>query len=212
MFNEINEWLSKRCGKFTASEIHKLTGKGRSGDYFGLVAKTYIATKAAELMTLEPANQRNPTMAMEWGTAHEYEAMTKFKEQYGHDIEYFGGENPTFFEYSKYAGGSPDGLSKEFIIEIKCPFNSAEHLNHMLLEDGEDLKDYAPEYYWQMTANMIFTGKKSGIFISFDPRFEDQYQLKTLYFNLNLDDADFLKERIQEAEKHLEELLSKIKS
>lgn len=210
MFNEINQWLASRCGKFTASEIHKLMGKGRN-EYFGLVAKTYIATKAAEILTLEPANQRGPTMAMEWGLSHEFEAMTKFKEKSKLEIEYFGGENPTFFPYGKYAGGSPDGMGKDFVIEIKCPFNSQEHLQHLLLQDAEGLKDYAPEYYWQITSNMLFSNRKQGIFISYDPRFEDQYQLKTLEINFNYDDTEILKERLGEAEKYLEELLSKVK-
>lgn len=211
MFNELNQWLSARCGKFTSSEIHKLMGKGRSGDYFGLVAKTYIATKAAEMLTLEPANQRGPTMAMEWGNAHEYEAMTKFRDLYG-EVEYFGGENPTFFPYGEHAGGSPDGLGKDFVLEIKCPFNSSEHLQHLLLQTDDDLKDYAPEYYWQIQANMLFANREQGIFVSYDPRFDIQYQLKVLKFNCNLDDRETLKERLTEAEKELKKLLSKFEA
>ena len=207
MFNELNQWLASRCGKFTASEIHKLMGKGRSGDYFGLVAKTYISTKAAEVLTLEPANQRGPTMAMEWGHAHEFEAITKFKELYG-EVEYFGGENPTFFPYGEYAGGSPDAIGKDFVVEIKCPFNSSEHLQHSLLQTYEDLKDYAPEYYWQCVANMLFTNREHCFFISYDPRFDIQYQLKVLKFKCNLDDRSLLIERLMEAEKELKKLLS----
>lgn len=206
MFNELNQWLASRCGKFTASEIHKLMGKGRSGDYFGLVAKSYIATKAAEVLTLEPSNQRGPTMAMEWGNAHEFEAVTKFRELYG-EVEYFGGENPTFFPFGEYAGGSPDALGKEYVVEIKCPFNSSEHLQHSLLKTDEDLKDYAPEYYWQCVANMLFTNREQAVFISYDPRFDIQYQLKVLKFNCNLDDRSLLIERLCEAEKELKKLL-----
>lgn len=208
MFNELNQWLAARCGKFTASEVHKLMGKGRSGDYFGLVAKTYISTKAAEVLTLEPSNQRGPTMAMEWGNAHEFEAMTKFRELYG-EVEYFGGENPTFFPFGEFAGGSPDGLGKDFIVEIKCPFNSHEHLQHSMLKDADDLKDYAPEYYWQMQANMLFANREQAFFVSYDPRFEIQYQLKVLKINCNLDDRSLLIERLGEAEKELKKLLSK---
>lgn len=211
MFNEINQWLAARCGKFTSSEIHKLTGKGRNGDFFGLVAKSYIMSKAAEILTGEPANQRASTMAMEWGNAHEFEAITKYQEQYG-TCEYFGGENPQFFSYTPFSGGSPDGLTKNEVIEIKCPFNSSEHLQHMMLKDADALKDYAPEYYWQMTANMIFCNKTHGVFVSFDPRFEVHHQLKVLKFKCNLDDADFLIERIKEAEKELNNILNAFKT
>lgn len=207
MFKEIQDWMAQRCGKFTASEIYKLMGSGKK-DYFSLVAKTYISQKAAEILTLEPSNRPN-TMAMDWGQSHEYEAYTKFKEMYG-DCEYFGGENPTFFKYSKYSGGSPDALGSDFVLEIKCPYNSSEHLNHWLYETGEDLKDGKPEYYWQVVANMIFTGKDKAIFVSYDPRFEPEYQLKTLKISLNLDDACLLQERLREAEIHLDQLLNKI--
>lgn len=209
MFKEIQQWMAERCGKFTASEIHKLIGSGKK-DYFGLVAKSYINEKAAEILTLEPANQRPNTMSMEWGNSHEFEAFTKFREQYG-EVQYFGGETPTFFPYSKYSGGSPDGLGKDFVLEIKCPFNSSEHLKHLMLESGDDLKDCKPEYYWQILANMLFTGKEKAVFVSYDPRFEQEYQLKTLHFGINFDDADLLKERIGEAEKLLEEILNNVK-
>jgi len=207
MFKEIQDWMAQRCGKFTASEIYKLMGSGKK-DYFSLVAKTYISQKAAEILTLEPSNRPN-TMAMDWRQSHEYEAYTKFKELYG-EINYFGGENPTFFSYSKYSGGSPDALGKDYVLEIKCPYNSSEHLNHLMMETDEDLKDGKPEYYWQVVANMIFTGKDKAIFVSYDPRFEPEYQLKTLKINLNFDDASLLKERLVDAEIHLDGLLKKI--
>ena len=209
MFNEIKDWLSQRCGKFTASEVHKLMGKGRGGDYFGLVAKSYIMSKAAEILTGEPGNQRNPTMAMEWGHAHEFEAITKYQEQYG-QVEYYGGQNPMFVPYLTYCGGSPDGVTKTEVIEIKCPFNSSEHLAHCLIKDAEGLKDYAPEYYWQLTANMVFTNKSQAVFISYDPRFDIQYQLKVLKFKCNLDDADLLIERLKAAEEELKSILTKL--
>jgi hypothetical protein len=209
MFNEINQWLSSRAGKFTASEIHKIMGKGRGQEYFGMVAKSYITTKAAEILTGEPANQRGQTMAMEWGVAHEFEAITKYQAQYG-EIEYYGGANPQFFEYSKFSGGSPDGVSGDCVIEVKCPFNSAEHLKHLLMKDREEVKDVIPEYYWQMTANALFTNKPNAVFISYDPRFEDQYQLKVLRFSIDLDDCSLLKERLEEAEKELNSILKRL--
>ena len=209
MFNEINQWLSSRAGKFTASEIHKIMGKGRGQEYFGMVAKSYITTKAAEFLTGELANQRGQTMAMEWGQAHEFEAITKYQAQYG-EVEYYGGANPMFFEYSKFSGGSPDGVSSDSVIEIKCPFNSSEHLKHLLLKDREEIKDAIPEYYWQMTANALFTNKPYSVFISYDPRFESQYQMKVLRFSIDLDDCSLLKERLEEAEKELNSILKRL--
>jgi hypothetical protein len=115
-----------------------------------------------------------------------------------------------FFEYSKFSGGSPDGVSSDSVIEIKCPFNSAEHLKHLLLKDREEVKDAIPEYYWQMTANALFTNKHHAIFISYDPRFESQYQMKVLRFSIDLDDCSLLKERLLEAENELNSILKRL--
>jgi hypothetical protein len=174
-----------------------------------MVAKTYITTKAAEILTGEPANQRGQTMAMEWGVAHEFEAITKYQAQYG-EIEYYGGANPQFFEYSKHSGGSPDGVSSDAVIEVKCPFNSSEHLEHLMFKTEEDLKDYAPEYYWQLVSNMILMKKEKAIFLSYDPRYEDNLKLKVLKFDLNIVDADLLKKKIAWASAELESILAKI--
>ncbi len=55
--NNYNDWIMDRCGKITASEIYKIMGKGRSKDaYFGQLAETYMLSKIAEILTLEPNN------------------------------------------------------------------------------------------------------------------------------------------------------------
>lgn len=210
MFQEINDWLMKRCGRITASEIYKIIGKGRS-ESFSQTGKTYLMTKAAELYTAEPIQKAN-TQAMEWGKAHEFEAMMRFQKEMDTDVEYFGGENPTFYEWHKYAGGSPDGLLGDYVVEIKCPFNQTEHLQHYLIKDADGLKDYAPEYYWQILANILFTGKKGGYFVSYDNRFEGKMQIKILKMEHDeiLLDLELLELRLQEAINHLETIFDDI--
>lgn len=205
LFEAQREWLMERCGKLTASEIWKLMEKGRGGEYFGKGAKTYIRQKVAEILTLEIVNGgRNNMTAMEWGAAHEFEAVQRFEKEKEIKVEYFGGANPKFFEYDMFSGGSPDGLTTDAIIEVKCPFNSGEHISHLELEDVEALKDYAPEYYWQMAMNMLVCEKKKGWFISYDNRFADEnLQIKILEVPRNEDDISLLKERILEAEKQM---------
>lgn len=210
----MRQWELDRLGKFTASEIWKLMEKGKGGEYFGKGAQTYIRQKAAEILTLEQVNGgRFNISAMEWGNSHEHEAVVAFEKLHGNAVEYYGGANPKFFEYTPFSGGSPDGITYENeIVEIKCPFNSAEHIQHLLLNDEQELKSYAPEYYWQITANMIFTGLEKAVFISYDPRFADDHlQLKTIFFDINMDDANLLKERLKEAEKQLSVLIELIR-
>lgn len=205
----MNQWLIARCGKFTSSEIYKLIGKGRAKDeVFSQMGKTYIKQKAAEYLTKEPI-QRPTTYAMEWGLSNENEALNLFEAVYG-QIERFGTGNPQFFSVGDFFGGSPDAVFRDYVLEIKCPFNSDQHLEHLLLETAEDLKGFAPEYYWQMVSNMVILEKKKAMFVSYDPRFPLENQLKVLKFDLDEADALFLTDRITLASELLQDYLKKI--
>lgn len=210
MFQEINDWLMNRCGRITASEIYKIIGKGRS-ENFSQTGKTYLMTKAAEYLTAEPV-QKAQTQAMEWGKAHEFEAMMRFEKEMGEDVVYYGGENPQFFKFNDFAGGSPDGILGDYVIEIKCPYNQTEHLAHYLINDADGLKDYAPEYYWQILANVLFTGKKGGYFVSYDPRYEGKMQIKILKMEWDdiCLDIELLELRLNEAVSLLEEIITDV--
>lgn len=215
MFEQFQQWETDRLGKFTASEIWKLIEGGRGGEYFGKGAKTYIRLKAAEILTLEPNNGgRVNRNALEWGNAHEYEALERYKkERKGADFIYYGGATPKFFEYTSFSGGSPDAVSDDGeVIEIKCPYNSGEHIEHLLINDADDLKSYYPEAYWQLTFNMICTGLNKAVFISYDPRYADEaLQLKTVSFDLVDTDAELIKERLTEAEKQLSVIIALVR-
>jgi hypothetical protein len=208
--NNYNDWIMDRCGKITASEIHKIMGKGRSKDaYFGQLAETYMLSKIAEILTLEPINGgRMNTDAMDWGNAHESDAAAAFQQKHPHlNLQYYGVINPKFFEYNQYCGGSPDGVftaatGDNGIIEIKCPYNSTEHVRHLLITDAASLFDIAPEYYWQMVANMLFTETRIGYFISFDPRMAlERLQLHVVPIEPIDGHIELIKERIAEASK-----------
>jgi len=61
-------------------------------------------------------------------------------------------------------------LSKDAILEIKCPYNSAIHLKNFTIYDADNLKALHPEYYWQMQLGMIASELDKGYFVSYDPR------------------------------------------
>lgn len=208
--NNYTQWIQDRCGKLTASEIYKIMGKGRNKDaYFGQLAETYMLSKVAEILTLEPNNGgRTNTDAMDWGTAHEIDAAEHFQKQHPHlKLNYYGIMNPKFYPYNEYCGGSPDGVFEAAsgdagIIEIKCPYNSTEHVKHLLVTDASALLDIAPEYYWQMVANMLFTETRIGYFISYDPRMAlERLQLHVVPIEPIEGHIELLKERIAEASK-----------
>lgn len=188
-------------------------------EYFGAPAKTYIKAKVAEILTQEPNNGcRLNTSAMEWGNANEADAIARFEAETGFKVEHFGGANPKFFQFTDFSGGSPDGIFTDLSahVEVKCPFNSTEHYEHYLLETPDELLSYAPEYYWQIQANSLFSKCERGFFVSYDPRFAtEQFQIKILEVPITDEIKDLIKERISEAENQLRisiELMSESKN
>ena len=174
MFEQYDDWQRDRLGKITASECSKLMSKGRAKDkYFSEQGESYIMQKAAEILTCEPNNGgRANTDSMEWGNSHEQEAFEAWQKASGKTATYYGGGNPKFFSHSDFFGGSPDAIGSDFILEIKCPFNSAIHCEHLMLDSGEALKAEKPNYYWQIVANCYIHNLPRGVFVSYDPRFE----------------------------------------
>jgi hypothetical protein len=209
IFEQTTDWQAERLGKFTASEIHKLMQKGRAKDqYFGETAQTYIKGRLAEILTQEPCVQLEGLAAIEWGNSNEIDAVMSFEKIKGKSVEYFGKGNPMFFPYEKFpdwAGGSPDGLiGDDGVIEVKCPYNSAHHITHLLIGSAEDLKKEKPDYYGQIQFNMLCTGRKNGFFISYDPR-PLNHKIRCHVIDVPFDEpyCNDLEERISEAVKLL---------
>lgn len=208
------EWMQQRCGKFTASEIHKLLEKGGKKDvYFGTGAMTYIRTKLAEILTGTVVEIEN-VPAMDYGNSMELQAVLEFEKLSGYKVEYWGKANPKFFQYTDYSGGSPDGVVENGgpLIEIKCPFTSAEHVRNLLIESAAELKEGKTlAHYAQIQMNLLCTDKEMAYFISYDPRISLPL-LRLKYLIIYRDDAfiDNLKERIAEAESMLKELYNTV--
>ena len=169
------EWKAQRLGKFTASEIYKLLKGGRKKDeLFGQTALTYINEKIAEILTGEAPELTN-IKALEWGSANELDAVLLFSQQHHETVENFGTGNPQFFPFHAIAGGSPDALTATAVIEVKCPWNSANHVDFLkaartMATHGEWLHDNKEEYWAQIQFNMICCGKDTGFLVSYDPR------------------------------------------
>lgn len=204
------EWLQKRLGRFTASEIHKLFNSGRSKtQLFGDTAMTYIRTKVAEILTQEVKEEVDFKQA-EWGKANEIDAMREFEKAIGISGNYYGVGDPQFFQLGDWCGGSPDWESKdlEHGADFKCPYNSAEHLKNLTIKSAAELEDKRWEYYCQGQMNMKVRGWKQFHFVSYDPRFVDpRFQLKVITVYPDhawLQDFDLrIKAAVEEIEKML---------
>ena len=213
MEQRTSEWFLARKGRFTASEIYNLLISSRKKDeIFGDTAISYIKEKVAECVMnddvfIEMQDMAFSNAATRWGEQYEPDARRLYSELTGINVEETG-----FIPYSKHSGGSPDGINKdgEGIIEIKCPFNSAKHIEFMLMKSPEDLLAVNKQYYYQCQANLMFTGRKYIDFISYDPRMSDLLNMKILRIEANDNDFDLLKSRISLAEEKLENLVSEI--
>jgi hypothetical protein len=170
------EWMQKRAGSFTSSQIYKLytspkTKLAKDNGELSETAKTYIMEKAAELMTGTIRNSYT-TPEMQWGIDNEAAAIEAIKDKYP-DVIHYGGENPMFINYSDFSGGSPDGVDLNKVFEIKCP-NPVQHIENLMYKN---LKDLNMMYWHQLQMNMACVAKlygynvmdMIGIFISYCP-------------------------------------------
>lgn len=169
-----------RFGSFTSSEIGKLLKSGKAKDVmFGDGAMTYIYEKCAELLTGE-RKQSVSGYALEWGINQEPIAIRHYIDYYNKDyVTYYGARNFKYYEHPEIplAGGSPDGLTVDAVLEIKCPLNSSNHVEVLIGQKSEDhnawLKKYNDLYYAQLQWNMECIGFDKGEFISYDGRVTD---------------------------------------
>ena len=171
-----NEWLKLRKGKFTGSEIWKLMTEPRSkSEQWSDTAKTYILEKIAEANSNDIETQSFTTTAMQWGNEYEPLAKKWYSKTTSNAVSETG-----YIEldgFNEYAGGSPDGLIEyQGIIEIKCPFNQANHLKH-IMTDVDSFKSELKEYYWQMQFYMACLNLEWCDFVSFDPRIDADWGL-----------------------------------
>lgn len=163
------EWLQQRWGKFTASDTYKLMTYPDK-DELPKGALTYIMKKVAESLT-EFSVQPFISDAMQWGLLHESEAIDAFQDKTGLIVTHC--KDGQCFIDKGYFGGTPDGLipSEYSGLEIKCP-NSDTHLSYLQIKTAADLKQAAPEYYWQCQSLMMITASMHWYFVSYDPRFK----------------------------------------
>ena len=199
------EWLKARANRFTASVVHKLMGSSRSGSPLSKTAETFVYERAAEILT----GNSKPIYgdALDWGISHEADAFYYFNQQNFEEWTYYGGETYVFIPYGEYSGYSPDGLSSDAILEIKCPYNSGIHLKNFNIYDADSLKQIHPEYYWQMQLGMLATDKSQGMFVSYDPRMPEDKQIYQL--EVYLDDVKAqIDDKIDAASEMLAEIIS----
>ena len=199
------EWLQARANRFTASVVHKLMGVSRNGETLSKTAQSFIYEKAAEILT----GYSKPVYgdALEWGITNEADAFHMFADNDFNEWTYYGGDTYVFIPFGEYSGYSPDGLSEDAILEIKCPYNSGIHLKNFNIYDADSLKQIHPEYYWQMQLGMLATDLDYGYFVSYDPRMPQEKQMHIA--EIERHEVEFeLNEKLENAWELLQNILS----
>lgn len=165
MEQRTDEWFAARCGKVTASALHKVMARTKTG--WGAERTNYHAQLVTERLTGKPTEGFSNS-AMRWGTETEPQARAAYAFHTDTDPVEVG-----FIDHPRieWAGASPDGLVGESgMLEIKCP-NTATHIATL---DGAAIdRAYLLQMQWQMAC----AGREWCDFVSFDPRLPASMQL-----------------------------------
>ena len=160
-----DDWYAARCGKATASRFKDVMARLKNGAP-AADRQRYLTELVVERLTGQPVPAYE-NAAMRWGTEQEAAARAAYEQRTGVAVEETG-----FIAHDVLmAGCSPDGLVDwDGLIEIKCPYNSAVHIETLL-------NGMPAEHTAQVQGQMWITGREWCDFVSFDPRMPEPLQL-----------------------------------
>ncbi len=157
-----------RIGRFTSSEIWKLTTTGKGENGFGAAAITYIKEKNLERKLGRSIKTEAHSKSIAWGNLIE---RYVFEHKLG--LEYqIQSKSTDVHPTIKYWAGSKDLIVTGVKIgEIKCfePKHFAEYTDALLTGDTEIIKKECPEEYWQMVSNAIINQVPNAEAVTYIP-------------------------------------------
>jgi putative phage-type endonuclease len=192
-----DEWFQQRLGKVTASNLHKVLAKTKTG--YGADRGNYMTQIVLERITGNRADGYT-SAAIQWGIEQEQFARAAYEAYRGVLVEEVGFiPHPTI----AMAGASPDGLVEGGMVEIKCP-ESKTFLEVMLSNNPVESK-----YFAQMQWQMRCADRHWCDYVVFDPRFPPKAQL--FIVRVNRDDR-WIEEAETEVKKFLAEVDEKVQA
>jgi putative phage-type endonuclease len=159
-------WFAQRAGKITASrfiDVISLTKAGKAT----AARERYMREIVFERLSGTPKHSVG-ALSLKWGTDVEQFAREAYEVESGDVVSETG-----FVTHPDYPfiGGSCDGLiGDDGIIEIKCPHDEQVHIETWL-------NGMSPDHRAQVLGNLLVTGRKYAVFISYDPRQSERFRL-----------------------------------
>lgn len=187
--------------------------KMREGEQLPEGAKTYAEEKAVELMTEFKIENELKVPHILWGKEQEVNGIEQYAIISGVEVLNVG-EEQQFITKCKDSGGTPDAIivnAQAGGIEAKCP-NSVTHANYRLkIKDAASLKAEELKYYWQVMDQMRCTDASQWIFLSYDPRFQDDgLHLHSVIIERNDDDIAKIEKRLAMAVEYRDSFIAKV--
>jgi len=223
----VEAWLEKKWGKFSGSEIWKLTIGGKEDkktgtkSLFGDGAMSYIKKIAVQAYTLFNLDDNPETFQMKLGKAREHISAAYYQKliSFG-GIMYYGGLNPLFEPYTADSGCSPDivvwkdykARIASWGAELKNP-SSAVHMEYLLtIKDAMDLKRESIEYYSQCQFAMMTFKTDLWHWCSHNEYFPDKSRMLLIEVPQDKNFQNDLDARIEKATKLKYEFIEKLKN
>jgi len=165
------EWFQSRIGIASGSRFKDILTEPRAkadkdAGKLSTTAETYLYELVSMIITDEAPEFSSATT--DWGNKYETLARLEYSLMTDNDVS----ETGMFLHDSRKIGASPDGLiCDDGMIEIKCPFNSVNHVRTVVA--GDMPKEHMP----QVQGNLWLNGRQWCDFISFDPRIDGDGRL-----------------------------------
>ncbi|CAB4141684.1 phage_rel_nuc, putative phage-type endonuclease [uncultured Caudovirales phage] len=192
-----DEWFQQRLGKVTASNLHKVLAKTKTG--YGADRGHYMTQLVLERITGNRADGYT-SAAIQWGIEQEQFARAAYEAYRGVLVEEVGFiPHPTI----AMAGASPDGLVEGGMVEIKCP--ESKTFLEVILSNNPVESKYFAQMQWQMRC----ADRPWCDYVVFDPRFPPKAQL--FIVRVNRDDR-WIEEAETEVKKFLAEVDEKVQA
>lgn len=163
-----------RIGKFTSSEISKLTANGKKSGEFGKPFHTYVKQKKQERKLKRSLSIGEAGRASQWGKLVEHWLMYERPEIIGMEYTLTPSLTVAHHEFKDSWCGSRDGFNNntKAVIDLKCPYtlgSFADFADCATIEEVRTNTQSGEDYYWQLVSNAAIAGVKKAELIIFMP-------------------------------------------